>query len=238
MAEPTTGDLKTDILNKMGLSSSAEGSLVLGWLLKGYRDLNDRLRFYVASTTVSLTATDPADYQLAITTSEILDVTIGTSLVKPRRVTREEILDMRRFNNAGVVPGDVYSYCIEGNLLQVYPTPSTTITLTIYYIGEPSQTSTAFAGTETLSTTLHMVPLGPLSDALEAYATWRAVEYDDKDVAGQNVQQARAAYLEAVQNARVALRKRGGRGLTGAKVGYPDKAGYPRRNDVYPTVSR
>lgn len=224
-------------MTKIGLSSTSEGSLVLGWLLKGYRDLNDKLRFYIQSTSLVLTATDPADYQLAITTSEILDVTISTSLVKPRRVTREEILDMRRFNNAGVVPGDVYSYCIEGNLVMIYPTPTTSITLTLYYIAEPSQTLTAFVGSEKLSTDLHMIPLQPLSDALEAYATWRAVEYDDKDVAGQNASNAYQMYLSARHEAQVALRKRAGRGYTGAKVGYPDKAGYPRRNDVYPTVS-
>jgi hypothetical protein len=235
MAETLVSDIQTNIKNKIGLSS-AEGSLVLTWLTQGYRDILEKTHFYVSKTTISLTATVD-EFQLATTISEIDDVTVTTSLVKPDRVTYEEILDLRRYANSGTSEGDVYCYAIYGNLLAIYPTPTTTTTMTIYYIAEPTTLGADFGGSEKLITDLHMLPYEPLRRALEYYGLWQAAEYDDKTTSA-----AAKGYLDLYEKfiieARKAVRRRSGRGLLPARVGYPVKRGYPQRNDQYPSVSR
>lgn len=234
MAEMTVGDTKVNIVNKIGLSS-AEGSLVLVYLLEGYRDIVSKLHPFKSKVSISLVAgTD--EYQLDATLGAVEDVTISNSLVKPDRVTREEILDLRRYSNSGTTQGDVYCYSLEGNLLMIYPTPTSASTMLVYGVLEPS-TAPAFVGTEKLSTDLGLIPLGPLQKALEYYGLWQASEYDDKQISDNSLGYLQL-YDKFVLEARKALRRRAGRGLTQARVGYPVKRGFPRRNDVYPALSR
>ncbi len=231
----TVADVQTNVVNKIGLSSTLEGSLVLTWLLAGYRDVCSKLHPFKSKVAISLiSGTD--EYQLDATLSAVEDVTILGSLVKPDHVSREEILDLRRYSNSGTTQGDVYCYNLEGNLLMIYPTPTASSTLEVYGTLEPS-TSPAFAGTEKLSTDLGLIPLGPLEKALEYYGLWQASEYDDKAISENSLGYLNL-YDKFVAEARVALLRRQGRTRTKARVGYPVKRGFPRRNDVYPVLSR
>lgn len=226
--------LQTIVEDKFGLSHSQEGAKILTYLTKGYRLLLNETAFYTASTTISL-SNGTNEYQLDTTVEEIRDLTVDGSLVKAQFVPRETILDLRRYANSGVAGGDVYSYNIEGNLLMIYPTPTTSGTMTIYHI--PQATLSDFAGTENLVTDLHCIPVGPIAEALEYYACWQVAEYDDKSLA-TNAVQYKQWWLEAKTNVLKAVRKRGHRTPAQARVGYPSRAGYPRRNDVFPEVPR
>ncbi len=235
MAEMTVADVQTNIVNKIGLSSTLEGSLVLTWLLEGYRDVVAKLHPLNSYVDTTLSAgTD--EYQLNATLGAVDDVTILGSLVKPDHVSREEILDLRRYSNSGTTQGDVYCYNLEANLLMIYPTPTASSTFRMYGVLEPS-TNPAFAGTEKLSTDLGLIPLGPLHKCLEYYGLWQASEYDDKAISENSLGYLNL-YDKFIIEARRALLRRQGRTTTKARVGYPVKRGFPRRNDVYPVLSR
>jgi hypothetical protein len=231
----TVNDVATNIVNKIGLSSSEGSSLVLVWLLAGYRDLCSKLHPFKSKVAIAITS-GVDEYQLDVTISAVEDITILNSLVKPDRVTREEILDLRRYSNSGTTQGDVYCYNLEGNLLMIYPTPTSNSTMEVYGTLEAS-TAPAFVGTETLSTTLGLIPLGPLQKCLEYYGLWQASEYDDKAITDNSLGYL-SQYNAFILEARKALNHRAGRGFTQARVGYPVKRGFPRRNDVYPALSR
>ncbi len=224
-------NLATNITNKIGLSSS-EGSLVLTWLTQGYRDLISKIPlFYIQTTTIAIT-TAADDYQLAATVGAIEEVTVLTSTVKPTRVSREEIQDLRRYANSGASTGDLYAYCIEGNLLSVYPYPTSSYSISITYTAEA--TVSDFAGTENLVTDLKMLPLGPLAKALEYYGLWQAAEYDDKGFS-QRASDYMNQYEQFAREARKVVRQRASRHLLGKEAGYPSRRGFPQRNDVYPS---
>lgn len=230
----TVADVQTNITNKIGLSS-AEGGLVLTYLLAAYRDVVSKLHPFKSKVNISIVAgTD--EYQLDATLGSVEDVTILGSLVKPSFVSREEILDLRRYANSSTTQGDVYCYSLEGNLLMIYPVPTAASTLLVYGTLEPS-TAPAFAGSEKLSTDLGLIPLGPLSKALEYYALWQASEYDDKAITDNSLGYLQL-YNQFIDEAKDALRRRAGRRLTTARVGYPARRGFPTRNDTYPRIPR
>lgn len=234
MAETTVNDVKTRIVNKLGLTST-EAAYVLSYLLEGYRDICSKIHPVKSKVTVSITSgTD--EYTLSATLSAIEDVTVTSSLVKPERVTREEILDLRRYANSGTTQGDVYCYSLEGQLLMIYPTPTSSSSMLIYGTLEPS-TAPAFVGTEFLSTDLGLIPLGPFEKCLEYYGLWQASEYDDKQIS-ENALGYLTLYDKFIIEAKKAFRRRAGRGLNAARVGYPVRRGYPQRNDVYPETTR
>ena len=235
MAEMTVADVQALVVNKIGLSSTLEGSTVLSYLLEGYRDIVSKLHPFKSKVAISITI-GVDEYQLDATLGSVEDVTVLLSLVKPERVTREEILDLRRYSNSGTTQGDVYCYSLEGNLLMLYPTPTGNSTMEVYGTLEPS-TAPAFAGTEKLSTDLGLIPLGPLQKCLEYFALWQTSEYDDKQISENSIGYL-GLYDKFIAEARVALLRRRGRTQTQARVGYPVKRGFPRRNDIYPTLSR
>lgn len=234
MSEIVVSDIQTEIKNKIGLSS-AESPFILNWLLEGYRDIVSKLHPMKSEVSINFVAgTD--EYQLSATIDSVEDITIAGSLVKPDRVTREEILDLRRYANSGTTQGDVYCYSLEGNLLMIYPTPTSASTMLVYGTLTPT-TNPAFAGTEKLATDLGLLPLGPMQKCLTYYGLWQAAEYDDKAVT-ENAMAYLQLYDKFIFEARKALRRRADRGLTPARIGYPVKRGFPRRNDVYPALSR
>lgn len=234
MSEIKVSDVQTEIKNKIGLNAT-ESAYILNWLLEGYRDIVSKLHPFKSEVSINFVAgTD--EYQLSATLDSVEDVTIVGSLVKPDRVTREEILDLRRYANSGTTQGDVYCYSLEGNLLMIYPTPTSASTMLVYGTLAPT-TNPAFGGTELLATDLGLLPLGPMQKALTYYGLWQASEYDDKAITENSLGYLQL-YDKFVLEARVALRRRAGRGLTMARVGYPVKRGFPRRNDIYPTLSR
>lgn len=224
----TVNALKINIRNKLGMAIS-ESALILTYLTQGYRDLLSRTGFYQQTTTVAITS-GTASYELAATIGEIEDLTIVGSSVKPDRVTREEMNDLRRAASTGAA-GDVWCYSLEGNYLMLYPTPTSSFNITIFYVAEYAITD--LAGTEAIAADLKMVPQGPLAEALEQYGMMRSLEYIDHGPSKRS-QQAREEYESLVIKARKAVRQRSGRGLLGAKVGYPARRGYPSANSVYP----
>lgn len=234
MSEITINDVKTEIVNSIGLNTT-EAAFVLNYLLEGYRDIINKLHPLMGTLSVSLIA-GTQDYTLSATMEAVENVTIIGSLVRPERVTRQEILDLRRYANSGTTSGDVYCYCLEGQSLMIYPLPTSATTFTIY--GQiAATTNPAFAGTETLVTDLGLVPLGPLHKCLLYYGLFRAAEYDDKTVSERSLDYL-SQYNAFLIEAKKAVRRHNDRGLNPAQIGYPNRRGWPQRNDVYPSVFR
>jgi hypothetical protein len=235
-------DLQADIVSRIGLSTT-EAVYVLTWLTYGYRDLLSKTSFYQESMTVTVDI-GVSDMSFPSDIGEIKDVTVIGSLVKPDSVTREEILDLRRYGNSGTSQGDIYCYNIEGGMLSVYPTPTQNITLTFYYTPEFDTSDDdsglpdedVFTGSENLKTALHMTPLGPLAKALLYYGLWQACEYDQEKL--QPALQYKALYDGFITEAKKAVNKSRARTLKPARTGYPVKRAFPRRTDVYPALSR
>ena len=242
-------DVQSRIVNKIGLSPNEEG-LVLQWLTDGYRDFLGKTGFYQQSGTITIPIGESdVDFVMddGAHVSEVKDVTVIGSFVKPDQVTREELLDLRRYSNSGTSQGDIYCFSIDGGMLGVYPTPQTeAIQMTIYFVPETDTAESgdtgaieedAFTGSENLVTDLKMVPLGALSKCLEYYGLWQAAEYDDETLA-TNAIAYKQLYDGFVTEAKKAVKKRSSRGLRAARTGYPVKRAFPRRTDVYPALSR
>jgi hypothetical protein len=243
-------DIQTDVAQRIGLST-AEAAYILPWLTYGYRDLLSKTAFYQESLNIVVNI-GVTDVPFSTDIAEIKDVTVIGSLVKPDSVSREEILDLRRYANSGTSQGDIYCYNIEGGMLSVYPAPTQAITMTFYYVpefdaadadvglpeaAELSAAGDSFDGTEDLKLDLHMQPLGPLSKCLLYYGLWQASEYDDKKIS-ENSLQYKQLYDGFVTEAKKAVNKTRGRTLKPARTGYPVKRAFPRRTDTYPALSR
>lgn len=224
-------DTQAKIIAKIGLST-AEAPTVLTYLTGGYRDLLSKIHFEVQTTDITIVSgTD--EVTLGATIGAIDNFTIVGSVVKPIKVSRDELYNLRRANQVGVAPGDIYRFALEGRLLQVYPTPSADVSIHIAYTLEPSDTD--FDGTEDLSADLGLVPLGPLEKCLEYYGLWQAAEYDDKGIS-QRALDYMNQYDKFIIEARTAVLRLQGRTLTPTSVGYPSRRRFPRRNDTYPQI--
>jgi hypothetical protein len=129
---------------------------------------------------------------------------------------------------------------IEGNFARVAPIPSSAVVLTYVYV--PDAPDVAADGTIANDNTdpslaaAGGIPIG-MHECLLAFMAWKAADYDDKTTA-MNAKDYRTAYEGLCKDARKHHRRKAGRALSGARVGYPGTRGISTRNDVYPNFTR
>lgn len=124
----------------------------------------------------------------------------------------------------------VLYYALAGaNMLQFYPTPTTTDTLTAYYIPTPN----ALSGPtdDPSSATLGGIPV-QLHEAIEFYACFKGGSYDDDQSSSQG-QRYHDLYDKEIARYHKVLRRKGGQRNARAAVGGTQRRGRLHDNSVY-----
>lgn len=222
--------LRTSVAAELGLdntAASADQLLIDQWLNQGVRDILLRSHCYVASTTQALTAAT-TDYQLATSIMAIIDASTSTDGGRMERLGSEEFFEMRRRNSGAT--GDTQFYTVLGsNLLMIWPAPSASGTLTLYYVPRPTEMSSA--AHDPATTTYGNIPV-EFHRAIELYAFWQGAMYDDDESSkvGQSYMQQYESFL--AKTIRPAVSRKGGSRMPRARIG--GRAVLARsRNDVY-----
>lgn len=239
----TRGQLVFECSRAFGLDDTAgsdELILMQRWANRAVVDVLVKTHCFVDIGTMALQA-GVTDYRTDSAILAMLNVTIPDSLQTPAEldvIAMDEILPyLSPSVAASATPTKV---AIEGTLMRIAPVPASAVTLT--YIFVPRPTSMGEDGTTTNDTldpsnSTYGGIAAEYHDALIAYMSWQAAKYDDKG-APLKPQDYRTEYEGLCKDIRKQQRRKSGRGLHRARVGYPDRLGLPTRNDVYPNISR
>ncbi len=228
----TRGQLITAVSAKLGLNSGsghAERSLMEGWANEAVIEVLLATHCYVEIGDMALTE-GVSEYRidddiLAIVNDKITSSSgAGTFQI----ITLEEMIDRQAANTA--MTGGTTVVAMEGNLLIVFPTPSTGTTIRYFYIPRP--TAMTNDAHDPSSATYGGVP-SEYHKALEYYMLWQGAEYDNKK-APMTPQDYAGAFQGLCKQYRKAHRAKAQRGLRPARIGYPGRNYGGRRNDVYP----
>jgi hypothetical protein len=175
----TLEEMTTQVAGELGLHTTDDQARIWRELNRGVRDVLLRTRCYVTTTTLSLTE-GTGDYTLSANTLAInyAYVTGEERLLEP--VNPEEIIE-RRLRTTSTDTSTLYA--MQGaNLLMVYPTPSSSGTLTFYYVPQP--TAMSISSHDPSEATYGGIP-DEYADAIEMYACWRLGSMRDDQTSGQ-----------------------------------------------------
>ena len=141
MASTTLTSYKTQITAKVGLDVTADDTLLTSWLNQAYEDIVLRTHCKVRPAGITLTAgTD--SYSLPSQAMVILEPYQSSSgrsgLMKPTDLT--EIVRKRTLQSS--TSGSILYYVLMGDLLELFPVPSTGDTLNLWYVPRPTAMST------------------------------------------------------------------------------------------------
>lgn len=208
MAYPSTfADIQTAVINKARLDSTADAQKVKDWINQSYADLCVETEALQREDTITLTA-NAASYVVPSAVVRINKIVIRqsnqTQYGPPLTLTTIGDILERRQSDGGtpVTNGTATHYALVGqDELELWPTPSSTDTLLIYYVKQP----TALSG----STDQPGIPEPYASKCLEYGALVDAYDYI-KDFISKN--QAEQTYAIWKAKYRQHLRKRRGSG--------------------------
>ena len=228
----TRGDLKRHVRLEFGFDSTAssdEDLLMNDWANEAVRMvlLDTRCRVEVGDISISANV---EDFRQDVNVLAILDATISASTVKPAIVTPEHIYDLRRASGIATSP-DVTRLAYQGDLLLIWPKPTSTITIRTLYIAKPTEMTSDANDINT--TTYGGLPVYA-NHAVKAYMRWEAATYDQVK-APLTPEDYFQQYKRECLKIRQHLRRMGGRTPVGISTGYPADMRFPRRNDVYPS---
>lgn len=246
----TRGQLVFECARALGLDDTAnsdELTLLQRWVNRGIVDMLLKTHCYVDIGTMALRA-DVTDYRIDSSILTVDNITLPDTTGAPYSLDVVNMTDLIPYLDpsiaATVTPTKA---AIEGTLLRVAPSPSSAISLTYIYVPKPTEIpADGTTGSDNIdpSTAQYGGIPTEFHDAILAYMMWQGAQYDQQ---GGGFFRGHAfapgSAFESVYTARCAeirrqLRRKKGRGLAPGVVGYPDRHGITRRNDVYPTPSR
>lgn len=226
------GDLVRRVGEKTGLAydvSGQEQTMLQDWANEAVVDVLLRTHIYLKIGDLALTS-GTAEYRMDSTVLAIDDgrgstpAGIGHYLV----IGLDEMIQRQSADPATAATRKMIA--IEGDLLIVYPTPSSDETLRFYYVPKPTVMSND--SHDPSSSTYGGIPT-QYHRAIEYYMLWQASEYDDKQVALKPLDY-KQLYMQECSDVRKEKRKNRDRRLTRARIGYPESRTMSVRNDVYP----
>jgi len=108
-----------------------------------------------------------------------IDRLIDSNNIPLIRVDPEEIYDLRRASSTS--SSSQRMYAVNGNMLMVWPSPSSSESLTMYYVPRPTEMS---SGSHDPSNTTYGGIPAEWHRTLEFYALWAMASYDDDASSG------------------------------------------------------
>lgn len=220
---------------KLGLSTRAGGeelTLMEEWAQKAVVDVLLRTHCYVEIGDMNLTA-GVSEYRTDADILAVLNDRITSASDKRhfQVVSLAEIIDYQNANDAYATSSTGASFvAFEGNLMVVYPAAASGDTVRYFYIPRP--TNMTSDADDPATAAFGGIP-EEYHDAILYYMLWQGAEYDDKRAAltpGDYFK----IYEGLCASYRKMHRRKAGRGLRPARVGYPGSWHLGRRNDVYP----
>lgn len=239
------GQLVFECSRALGLDDTSGGDeliLMQRWANRGVRDVLLRTYCYVDLGDMTLAAA-VTDYRidssiLAIRNMHITSAT-DTSQVSPLHIVDMQTVD--EYLDSNPAAADPTMAAFYGTLLRVAPTPSAANVVRFYYTPKPTEMTadgTATADANDPSIAAYGGIPEEYHEGILYYMLWKGAEYDDKQSA-LSPKEYRQAYEGLLADMRKQLRKKSGRGLNQARVGYPARSRFgSSRNDVYPAVGR
>lgn len=215
----------------LGLDTTAgsdELTLLREWAQEGVHDVLIRTHCRVELGDLTFQA-NVSDYRvdqavLALDEETLTSATYNLELVTPGEIYR------KRLAASPSPDGTVTSLAIEGDLMLVYPTPTTASTIRYLYVARP--TAMVDDNSDPSSSTYGGIPV-ELHLCIEHYMLWRGSIYDGTRVP-LTPKDYLELYLQMCKDGRKATRHKAMRGLYPTKHGYPDRRYVGRRNDIYP----
>lgn len=212
----TLAQLRVQVAAKLGLddsSGSADRTLMALWANQGYLDILSRTKCYVTSGTISLAANDTdktlSSSYLAVTELFAPSSSDSTAYRRMQRVTAAELLEYRL--GVSVAANTPLYYATQGaNLLMVYPSPATSMTLTVYYVPAP----TALSGDSDVP---DKIP-AEYQKLVEYYMLWQGGQYAN-DAPSKDGQLFKDEYEDELVKFERAVRDYGGRVLAPTPIG-------------------
>lgn len=232
----TRGELIFETSRAIGLDDTAGGDellLMQRWANRGVVDVLLRTMVYVDLGDMTLAA-NKTDYRVdtAILVIKNIHITSAadTSQVSPVTVVDWQTLD--EYLDSNPAASDPTMVAFYDTLMRVAPAPTGSNVMRYYYVPKPSlMTDDA---NDPSTATYGGIPV-EYHECILYYMLWKAAEYDDK-LAALNPTQYRQAYEGLLADTRKQSRRKSGRGLNRARVGYPSRSRFPAsRNDVYPS---
>jgi len=233
------GQLVFECSRALGLDDTASGdelTLMQRWANRGVKDVLLRTYCYVDLGDMTLSAA-VTDYRidssiLAIRNMHVTSAT-DTSQVSPLPIVDMQTVD--EYLDANPAAADPTMAAFYGTLLRVAPTPSGANVIRFYYTPNPSDMTDDTH--DPSNATYGGIP-AEYHEGILYYMLWKGAEYDDKQAA-LSPKEYRQAYEGLLADIRKQLRKKSGRGLNPARVGYPMHSRFgTSRNDVYPDPRR
>lgn len=241
----TRGELVFECSRALGLDDTAGGDelkLMQRWANRGVRDVLLRTLCYTELGDMTLIA-GTTDYRIDSSILAIRNMHI-TSAIDASQVSPIERVDMQtvdEYLDSNPAASDPTMVALYDTLMRVAPTPSGANTLRFYYVPKPVEMTadgtTSSDGNDPSNVTYGGIP-EEYHEGILYYMLWKGSEYDDK-IAALSPKEYRQAYERILGDIRKQSRRKSGKGLNRARVGYPSKSRFPySRNDVYPPYAR
>jgi hypothetical protein len=202
-------DIRNEVSRVIGLDTTAAGAdetLVDQWANEAVLDILLETRCHIALATTTTTA-NQGDYDLDVDILHVVDLydTSSSNRYRLQQVSPARLLDMRVTSNAQATAPVTHFAVAGSNLLMLYPIPSGTDTLTIYYVPRPTAMST---GTDDPSDAANGGIPAEFHRAIVKYVEAEAADYRD-DQTSQHGDRYRADYARWLGKIRKAVNQKG-----------------------------
>jgi len=227
----TRGDLIRHCGLELGLdrtASSDEQLLMVDWANDGVVDVLMASRCHLTTGDLPLTIGE-GDYQTDATILAVDDRTIEANTFPIQLVSISDIYEARRGN---ISADYVMKLAFEGDMMMVWPTPSSAVTVRYVYVPKP--TAMTADGNDPSTATYGGVPTWG-HHAILCYMLWRGARYDGKR-APHTPRDYHDFYQLELHKIKKRLSRIAGRSPLGMTAGYPDQPSAGRRNDIYPEL--
>lgn len=224
---------RTAVSREIGLDNNAstEQPIIDDAVNAGVMRVLEDTKCYVNESNMTGFDGSSTDFTIDANVFEIVDLfsTSGGSNYKLERISVNELIDRKRLGLTVNAPTMVYAVNGE-NMIQFWPAPAASDTMTVYYVPKP--TALSASGDDPSSTANGGVP-AYFHQAIKYWAFAECASYDDDQSSAQG-QRYIQMYQQEILRLRKHMRRRGGNRNQRAKVNDVNRRRAWHDNSVYP----